>query len=76
MFLPTHELLSRQGAGAAGASDPAPGASDSPAAAWGDWARHWLEQWGKLPHCYYWDSLWYGIFARLAKHDVHGGWIS
>ncbi len=27
----------------------------------------------QLDHCRYWDSLWYALFARLAKHDVQGG---
>ena len=26
----------------------------------------------QLDHCRFWDSLWYHLFARLAKHDVHG----
>lgn len=40
--------------------------------AWGAWARAWLGLWGRVAHCRYWDSLWFGMFARLAKHDLHG----
>lgn len=26
----------------------------------------------QLDHCRYWDSLWYSLFSRLAKHDLQG----
>jgi hypothetical protein len=68
MFLPTHELLRKSGGGNGNGGPSSSGVVGD----WGAWAPHWLAQWEKLPHCYFWDSLWYGIFARLAKHDVHG----
>jgi hypothetical protein len=40
--------------------------------AWGSWAPRWLALWQQLDHCRYWDTLWLGLFARLAKHDLHG----
>ena len=40
---------------------------------WGTWAPRWLQHWEGLDHCRYWDSLWYNLFSRLAKHDVTGG---
>ncbi|KAL4431419.1 hypothetical protein ABPG75_006675 [Micractinium tetrahymenae] len=39
---------------------------------WAEWAPQWLELWQQLDHCRYWDSLWYNLFSRLAKHDVQG----
>jgi hypothetical protein len=42
---------------------------------WREWAPRWLHLWQQLDHCRYWDSLWFALFARLAKHDVHGGWL-
>ena len=40
---------------------------------WGAWAPSWLRTWRRVAHCRYWDSLWFALFARLAKHDLHGG---
>lgn len=40
--------------------------------AWGEWAPQWLALWQQLDHCRYWDSLWYSLFSRLAKHDLQG----
>ncbi|KAI3424360.1 hypothetical protein D9Q98_009913 [Chlorella vulgaris] len=39
---------------------------------WREWAPRWLHLWQQLDHCRYWDSLWFALFSRLAKHDVHG----
>eukprot|EP00887_Chlorella_sp_A99_P008247 scaffold12.g8247.t1 len=40
--------------------------------AWGEWAPRWMELWQQVAHSHYWDVLWYNLFSRLAKHDVHG----
>lgn len=37
---------------------------------WGAWAPTWLDMWGGVAHCDFWDRQWMGLFARLVKHDT------
>jgi hypothetical protein len=39
---------------------------------WGAWAAEWMVLWGGRAHCQYWQSLWFALVARLAKHDLAG----
>ncbi len=59
MMLPTQEICS-SGLDAASASR------------WQETVDGWLCTWGQRVHNQTWQSLWFGLLARLAKHDVHG----
>lgn len=59
MMLPTQEIC-LGGSGAASA------------ATWQETVDEWLGTWGQRVHNQTWQSLWFGLLARLAKHDVHG----
>ena len=44
---------------------------------WGAWAPAWVALWPRVAHSsHYWSALWYALFARLAKHDVHGAGVA
>lgn len=58
MMLPTQEICSS--------------GSDAAAARWQETVEEWLCTWGQRVHNQTWQSLWFGLLARLAKHDVHG----
>lgn len=40
--------------------------------AWSEWMTEWMHIWGQRVHNQTWQSLWFSLMARLAKHDVHG----
>lgn len=39
---------------------------------WAEWMQEWIDIWGQRLHNQTWQSLWFSLIARLAKHDVHG----
>jgi len=39
---------------------------------WAAWVPEWLRLWGQVVHNSYWNNLWMGLLARLAKHDTAG----
>lgn len=39
---------------------------------WAAWMTEWMDIWGQRVHNQTWQSLWFSLIARLAKHDVHG----
>lgn len=39
---------------------------------WSEWMKEWMQIWGQRVHNQTWQSLWFSLMARLAKHDVHG----
>ena len=39
---------------------------------WSEWMTEWMQIWGQRVHNQTWQSLWFSLMARLAKHDVHG----
>ena len=39
---------------------------------WSEWMDEWMHIWGQRVHNQTWQSLWFSLMARLAKHDVYG----
>lgn len=59
MMLPTQEICSS-------------GLDADKVTAWQETVDAWLGTWSQRVHNQTWQSLWFGLLARLAKHDVHG----
>ena len=64
MLLPTHSAAKGMND-----NDTSTGYSKN---TWAEWAQEWADIWERVAHGHVWDCLWYSLFARLAKHDIHG----